>query len=161
MVRHLTPKYAQAGVKACLLTFFQPEATVYYTTPQLDTIGTLGLSFQAGLSALVEGAQGNLFSETYTSDRNGRLYVQVVNLSSPQLTADRRTLMEAISRGRAHALIQDMDGQWWLYGQERGLKLRYKTDTDTFLTISLSGMEREPARLVSPNLIPGFLAFLN
>ncbi|GAB2542389.1 hypothetical protein [Rufibacter soli] len=161
MVRHLHKEYAQAGVKSCLLTFFQPDAPVFYTSDQLDTISTLGLSFQAGLSCLVEGAAGNQFAETQTSDRNGDLYLQVVNLSNAGLSADKRTLLAAIAEHKAHALIQDFHGNWWLYGQNRGLKIRYKTDSDTGLSITLAGVEREPARLVSLALIPGFLSFLN
>ena len=160
MPKALKQTYASAGVKNCLLTFFQPGVEVFYATPQLDTISTLGLSFQEGLSVLVQGLPGNAFSETQTAGNNGELYLQQVSLSHPGLNAQRRTLLHELSIGRVHALVQDMNGQWWLAGQRRGLKLRFKSDTDAGAAFTLSGLEQEPARMVAASLIPSFLHFL-
>lgn len=161
MVKHLTQKYAQAGVKACLLTFHQPAAAVFYATPDMETIISLGLAFQAGQSALVDGGAGALFSETQTFGMNGPQYVTVVNLFNAGMSTDKRALIEKLSLSRCCALVQDLAGQWWYLGQERGLRLTFKNDTDAGLAFTLSGREKQPARLVAPSLIPGFLAFLN
>jgi len=161
MLKALRQGYAQAGVKSCLLTFFQPGVDVFYTTPELDTIATMGLSFETGLSALVEALPGSNFNETQTPSLNGDLYIQTASLNVSGLSAAKRTLLRSLSQQRVHALIQDNAGQWWLYGQSRGLRLRFKSDSDAGLSFTLGGLEREPARQVAQALIPGYLTFFN
>lgn len=161
MLRAIQTKYGQAGFRACLLTFFQPGVEAFYATADLDTISTLGLSFQDGLSAWVEAQQGSGFSETQSSNLQGELFIQSINLAAGVLDGEKRSLLQRLRGQRVHALVQDLSGNWWLYGQQRGLRLVFKSDSETGLSIALSGTEKEAARLVAASLIPGFLTFLN
>lgn len=161
MLKAIQTKYGQAGFRACLLTFFQPGVEAFYATSQLDTIATLGLSFQQGLSAMVEAQEGSTFAETQTTNLQGDLFIQSINLATGGLSVEKRTLLRSLSGHRVHALVQDMAGNWWLYGQERGLRVVVKSSSDTGMSLAITGTEAEPARRVAATLIPGFLTFLN
>lgn len=161
MLRAIQTKYGQAGFRACLLTFFQPGVEAFYATSQLDTIATLGLDFQEGLSAWVEAQDGSTFAETQTSNLQGELFIQLINLATGGLSVEKRTLLRSLSGHRVHALVQDLSGNWWLYGQERGLRVVVKSASDAGMSMAITGLEREPARRVVASLIPGFLTFLN
>ena len=157
MLTRLQKSYGQAGLRSCLLTFFQPSVGVGYATPAQDTISLLPLAFQAGRSVWVDGSENAGFSETHTSTLNGELFIQSITLSHAGLSADKRQLLEAIRQERVTALVQDRQGQWWAYGLKRGLKLRYKHEGEAGTTFTLNGLERAPACLVDAALIPGFL----
>lgn len=157
MLTRLKKSYGQAGLKSCLLTFFQPSVGVGYATPAQDAISTLPLVFQAGRSVWVDGSENAGFSETHTSTLNGELFIQSITLGHAGLSTDKRQLLEGLRQDRVTALVQDKSGQWWAYGLKRGLKLRYKHDAESGTTFTLNGLEREPACLVDSALIPGFL----
>ncbi|TPE44928.1 hypothetical protein [Pontibacter mangrovi] len=161
MLRAIQTKYGQAGFRSCLLTFFQPGVEAFYATAELGTIATLGLSFQEGLSAFVEAQEGSTFAETQTTNLQGDLYIQSISLAAGGLSVEKRELLRSLSGHRVHALVQDMSGNWWLYGQERGLRVAVKSASDTGMSLAITGLEREPARRVAASLIPGFLTFLN
>jgi hypothetical protein len=152
--------YTPIGLRALLLTVFQPGVEAFYATPELDTVSTLGLDVAGGL--LVVAAQTGTFTQAGASGKGGELLTQKVSFTAPDDAAgtiSRR--LNSLLGLPLHALSLDLAGRWWWLGQEYGLTLETQGTPGESCALTLSGLEYTPAAKVFPALIPGFLAALS
>lgn len=141
--------YQLAGLKTLLLAPWSGAALYSYASPACSHLtsftGLTGWEYVA-----VDG--GADFGQAAAQTKNGTAYAQAVTVNVAGLSADRRTAVEALlDAGPVVALVQDLAGQWWLYGQTAGLRLLVATaKPDTAgTTLALTGTQREAARTVA------------
>jgi hypothetical protein len=95
------------------------------------------------------------FSEVYSLDKNGEGYQQSIGLALAGLLVAFRAGLQNFAGLPLLALVQDMRGQWWLFGQDGRLRLPgYATKSgasggETLTSWQLAGRAAEAARQVA------------
>lgn len=140
-----------AGLRALLLAPWVAGVNYYYQSAQLSTITNFaGLT---GWQVVAADLMGSQFGEAAAKGKNGRTATQSISIVLAGLSAPQRSAVEAlIEAGPIVALCQDYSLQWWLYGQDFGLRLPNSAATsglfrgDATQTLALTGTQRLPAR---------------
>lgn len=143
-----------AGLRALLLAPFAAGVSCAYLSAQRSTITSFaGLTGWQRVAAPLDGSQ---FGEAVAKGKNGRTAAQSISLVLAGLSAPQRSAVEAlIEAGPLAALCQDYAGQWWLYGQDFGLRAAASAATsglfrgESTQTVGLAGTQRHPARQVA------------
>lgn len=143
-----------AGLRALLLAPFAAGATYSYLSAQLSTVsGFAGLTGWQRVAADLAGSQ---FGEAVAKGKNGRTAAQSISLVLTGLSAPQRSAVEAlIEAGPVVALCQDYSLQWWLYGQDFGLRVPNSAATsglfrgESTQTVGITGTQRSAARQVA------------
>lgn len=143
-----------AGLRALLLAPFEAGATYSYLSAQRSTITNFsGLTGWEHIAADLAGSQ---FGELAAKGKNGRTATQTISLVLAGLSAPQRSAVEAlIEAGPVVALCQDYALQWWLYGQDFGLRVPNSAFTsglfrgESTQTLALTGTQRRAARQVA------------
>lgn len=147
-----------AGLRALLLAPFEAGASYSYLSDSLSTITNLaGLTGWQRIAADLVGSQ---FGEAVAKGKNGRTAAQSISIVLAGLSAPQRSAVEAlIEAGPIVALCQDYSLQWWLYGQDFGLRVPNSAATsgmfrgDSTQTLGITGTQRAPARQVAQSRI--------
>jgi hypothetical protein len=116
-------QYALAGLRACLVGPWTPGASYVYASAQLDIINELdpaAIWWPVDCQLADKSCE---FGEAYAPDKTGEAYTQTVALALPGLAAGLRAGLQNFIGLPLLALCQDMRGQWWLLGQDAGLRL--------------------------------------
>lgn len=154
-----TAGYRLAGLKTLLLAPWSGAASYQYASAACSHLTNFsGLTGWEQIQLDVpEAAQ---FGEQMSRTRNGKLYAQLVSLALGRLSADARTAVEGLAdAGPVVALLEDYNGQWWLYGQTAGLRLLTASAqggtyaSATSHALPLTGTQREAARTVAASRI--------
>ncbi|WP_135434102.1 hypothetical protein [Hymenobacter fodinae] len=120
------------------------------------------ISSMAGLSGWerFECSEASEFGEQYALTKQGDQYAQAIGLLMPSLSAERRSVLQALLQtGPVIALLLDFNSNWWLYGQTRGLRLlkfQFKGGTfrgETSTGFTLEGTQDDAARAVNKTFI--------
>jgi hypothetical protein len=144
--------YQLSGLRSLLLCPWSGAALYSYDTPARSTI--TNFSGLTGWQRIPCGEGEADFSETGAPGKLGTTYAQAVQVTLAGLSAARRTAAEALLQsGPVLALCQGMDGVWWLYGQDRGLRLTATAAKSATLTLPLAGIQSEAARVVASSRI--------
>ncbi len=151
--------YRLAGLKTLLLAPWSGAAVYSYATAALSHITNFsGLSGWEYVAC--EAAAPCEFGEGFARTLNGKTYPQTISVALAGLSAARRTAVEGlIEAGPVVALVEDFNNQWWLYGQNSGLRLLTAASrgglpgAEHGLTLPLTGTQREAARTVSQSRI--------
>ncbi|MDO7846486.1 hypothetical protein Q5H92_08965 [Hymenobacter sp. M29] len=154
-----TAGYRLAGLKTLLLAPWSGAASYNYASAACSRITNFsGITGWEQIPLDVPGAAQ--FGEQLNRTKNGKLYTQLVSLSLAQLSDAGRTAVEGlVDAGPVVALLQDYNGQWWLYGQTAGLRLltaNAQSGTyggDGSQALPLTGTQREAARTVAVSRI--------
>jgi hypothetical protein len=154
-----TAGYRLAGLKTLLLAPWSGAASYSYASVACSHLtGFSGLTGWEQIPLDVPG--GAQFGEQLSRTKNGKLYAQLVSLSLAQLSDASRTAVEALAdAGPVVALLQDYNGQWWLYGQTAGLRLlTANAQAGTYggdggHALPLTGTQREAARTVAQSRV--------
>lgn len=145
--------YQLAGLKTLLLAPWSGAALFNYASPACSTITNFnGLTGWQRLDC----SNGAEFGEVPQLGKLGQVSPQLITVPVAGLSAEQRTLAQALlGAGPVVALCEDYARQWWLYGQEFGLRLLTSpAKGGTFRgesgqTLSLTGTQPAPAREVA------------
>ncbi|RSK33960.1 hypothetical protein [Hymenobacter metallilatus] len=146
------------GIRALLLTPFQPGVEYFYSTPDRREVSTLGLSVAGGL--LLVGRTVGQLSEQGQLTQQGPLVTQKLSLSTTDAAGSLAGAALDLATGPVHALAQDLQGRWWWAGAEFGLSLDVADTPGVELSVSLASQATRKADRVAAALIPGFLNLL-
>jgi hypothetical protein len=154
-----TAGYRLAGLKTLLLAPWSGAASYSYATAAGSHITNFsGLTGWEQIPLDVPGAAQ--FGEQLSRTKNGKQYAQLVSLSLSRLSAASRTAVEGLADvGPVVALLEDYNGQWWLYGQTAGLRLLSANAQggtyggDGGHALPLTGTQRQAARTVAQSRI--------
>lgn len=147
-----------AGLRALLLAPWQAGATYNYLTAERSTVTSFaGLTGWQRIAAPLDGSQ---FGEAVSRGKNGRVSAQSISIVLAGLSAPQRTAIEQlIEAGPIVALCQDYRLQWWLFGQDFGLRVPTVANTsglfrgDSTQSIGITGTQRSAARLIAQSRI--------
>jgi hypothetical protein len=117
------PTYALAGLKACLVGPWVAGANYVYASAQLDIINELDPAAVWWPVDCQQADRACEFGEAFGIDKNGQAYTQTISLALPGLAAGLRAGLQNFIGKPLLALCQDMRSQWWLLGQDAGLRL--------------------------------------
>lgn len=147
-----------AGLRALLLAPWEAGATYAYLSAQRSTVSTF--SGLAGWERVAAELSGSQFGQAVANTKQGRTATQTISLSLAGLSAPQRSAIEALmDAGPLVALCQDFAGQWWLYGQDFGLRAPSSAEQSgtfrdtTSQTLSLTGTQRRAARQVAQSRV--------
>jgi hypothetical protein len=100
------------------------------------------------------------FGEQYALTKQGDQYAQAVGLLIPALSAEKRSVLQALLQtGPVVCLLLDFNGTWWLYGQTRGLRvLKFAFKGGSFrnatnVGFTLEGTQDDAARAVNKTFV--------
>jgi hypothetical protein len=151
--------YRLAGLKTLLLAPWSGAASYAYATPTCSHITNFsGLTGWETIPCEMPGACQ--FGEQFSRTKNGKGYGQLVALALPGLSAAARAAVEGLAdAGPVVALLEDYNGQWWLYGQTAGLRLLTAegkggtVGNEASQALPLTGLQREAARTVAKSRV--------
>lgn len=129
-------------------------------------------SYADASRSLIQSAQGlsgwerfecsdaSEFGEQYALTKQGNQYAQAIGLLIPGLSPQKRTVLQALlATGRVIALLQDFNSNWWLYGQDSGLRILKTTfkggvfKGESSVGFQLEGTQRDAARAVNKTFV--------
>lgn len=147
-----------AGLRALLLAPFEAGATYSYLSAQLSTVSSFaGLT---GFQRVAADLTGSQFGQARTKGKHGNTATQTISVVLAGMSSAQRSAVEAlIEAGPVVALCQDYSLQWWLYGQDFGLRLPTVASTSGLFrgesteTLSITGTQRSAARQVAQSRI--------
>ena len=147
-----------AGLRALLLAPYVAGATYSYLSAQLSTLsGFSGLTGFQGVAADLTGSQ---FGEAISKGKFGRTAAQSISIVLAGMSAPQRSAVEElIEAGPVVALCQDYSLQWWLYGQDFGLRVPNSALTsglfrgESTQSLAVTGTQRSAARQVAQSRI--------
>ncbi|MDF7810753.1 hypothetical protein [Hymenobacter sp. YC55] len=150
-----TQQVAIGGVKTLLVAPFASGLFAY-----ADQDMSLINSF-SGLSGWqrFECGDASEFGEGYNPTKNGDQYSQAVSVLVPALSKERRSVLQALLKEPVLCLVLDYNGNWWLYGQDRGLRVPKAQNKggayrgESSFSFSLEGIQDEAARVVLRSFI--------
>jgi hypothetical protein len=149
------PAYALAGLQACLVGPWVAGATYVYASAQLDILNELDPAAVWWPVDCQQAEKACEFGEAYAPDKNGDAYTQTISLALPGLAAALRAGLQNFIGRPLLALCKDMRGQWWLLGQDAGLRLpSYAAKSgavagETLTSWLLTGRQLDAARQVA------------
>jgi len=149
----LAAGYQLAGLRTLLLAPWSGAALFSYATPALSTITNF-----SGLSGWqrFDLERGSEFGEVPQVGKLGEVCPQLIAVALSGLSAEQRSTIQALlTAGPVVALCEDYSRQWWLYGQDFGLRLLSATTKggafrgESGHSLPLAGTQLAPARIVS------------
>lgn len=153
--------YTPLGIRALLLTPFQPEVEFYYSNSSRDEVSTLGLSVAGALLLRAGRTPGSLTQAGQLTGQGGTTQ-QKISFAGPDSTGQLvGRCLDLAYAGPVHALAQDLLGRWWWCGAELGLSLEVTATPGVELSLALAGTGSQPAQRIAAALLPGFLALIS
>lgn len=150
------PAYAPAGLRALLVSSWVAGASYVYASPARDIINALPAGLAWWPIDCRQAPKACKFAEVFGRDKNGNGFQQAIAAALPGLAPGLRAgLNGLLLAGPLLALVQDMRGTWWLYGQDSGLRLpAYAAESgpeggETASAFQLTGRQRFAARAVA------------
>jgi hypothetical protein len=87
-------------------------------------------------------------------EQAGLLYTQRIAVSYARPTMGKREAILDLVGRRVAVIIEDNNGQYWLFGQEFGLEIteqRFSTGDASAVSFNLAGQDRNPRRGIADN----------